>query len=251
LRHLIGLRLQVDRGWTVDEAPLAQELGRLATDRWLQAADAAAGWRLVELPAEAGSAYLRQLTGTSLERLPWRAQLSLQPVSRQHTGWSAWNPLLSAPAPAARLLLSVYAPGQSGVWLEASAEVVMAYETRSWGQPRLTAAARSVLADVVQGWAQALSSKLACEPVRPDVTHVRGQEVHINVGALSGVRAGDEWLIAQRQRFPRQLLDPGVAAQTVLARVEQVSAHQARLQVVAGPAASVQANWQAWPTESP
>jgi hypothetical protein len=64
------------------------------------------------------------------------------------------------------------------------------------------------------------------------------------------VQAGDEWLVSDRRRWPARVLESDAPLALVLARVEQVSAHQAQLRVLAGPSAAVKPQWQAWPMQS-
>lgn len=261
LRHLLGLRVELARGWPVDDAALVGDLAQGLLSQWLQASQASTGWRMLEQgPPQAGSAYDRVLTGSGHELLvPWKASVSISPVITNGLYGAvamipsalAWVGLQPPRATPVRLQLTVQAPGQKATFMQTHAELVLQAEPQRLGPYRLTAASQAALRNLVQGWARTLSARLACEPLHPEVLHVQGQNLQINVGALAGVQTGDEWLLADRQRFPGQLLEPGVTSQTVLARVQQVSALQASLQVVAGPASSVQARWQAWPAESP
>ena len=82
------------------------------------------------------------------------------------------------------------------------------------------------------------------------VTAVNGQQIEINAGTLSGVRKGDEWLIANPAQFPAQLMSREGAPQTLLAMVQSVSPHASKLMVVAGPVQAAQTNWRAWPTDT-
>ena len=91
-----------------------------------------------------------------------------------------------------------------------------------------------------------MGARLACESVKPEVTQARGADLRINAGTLAGVRAGDEWVLADQRRFPHQILEAGVGAQVVLARVQRVYTHHAQLQVLAGPADQVRTQWRAW-----
>jgi hypothetical protein len=70
----------------------------------------------------------------------------------------------------------------------------------------------------------------------------------MNAGVLSGVRKGDEWLLANPSHFPVELLGKEGAPQTLLAKVQAVTPHTAQLIVLAGPVQAVQADWRAWPT---
>jgi hypothetical protein len=82
------------------------------------------------------------------------------------------------------------------------------------------------------------------------VTAVNGQQVENNAGSLSGVRKGDEWLVANPARFPAELMSKEGAPQTLLATVQSVLPHSSKLLLLAGPAQAVQANWRAWPTDT-
>jgi hypothetical protein len=82
------------------------------------------------------------------------------------------------------------------------------------------------------------------------VTAALGQQLEINAGALSGVRKGDEWLVANPARFPAELLSREGAPQTLLASVQSVTPYNSQLVVLAGPAQAVQPNWRAWPTDT-
>jgi hypothetical protein len=73
--------------------------------------------------------------------------------------------------------------------------------------------------------------------------------VQINAGALAGVRAGDEWLLADPKTFPSQVVGPSSKA-LLLAKVVAVTPHHAQLAVMAGPLDAVQTDWRAWPAES-
>ncbi|MEI7537750.1 MAG: hypothetical protein WCJ76_11080, partial [Comamonadaceae bacterium] len=61
---------------------------------------------------------------------------------------------------------------------------------------------------------------------------------------------GDEWLLADGKNYMRQILEPGVVAQSVLAKVQSVGEHHAHLQLIAGPQSAVQRSWRAWSTET-
>jgi hypothetical protein len=90
---------------------------------------------------------------------------------------------------------------------------------------------------------------LQCQPISPQVTSTSTQVIEINAGELAGVKKGDEWLVANPDRFPTELLSKEGAPQTLLAKVQSVSAYNAQLLVLAGPAHAVQSNWRAWPAD--
>jgi hypothetical protein len=82
------------------------------------------------------------------------------------------------------------------------------------------------------------------------VTAVFPQQLQINAGTFTGVRKGDEWLVASPAQFPSGLLGKEGAPQTLLAKVQSVTPYNAQLVVLAGPAQAVQPEWRAWSTET-
>jgi hypothetical protein len=256
------LNTVVDGGWSVDEAPLAQALAQLSSASWLQAGSHSAVWRMVPQEALPASGYARALLGTSVDQLPWRAVLSVRPArtlapnpsATPATAARAWGlplPWADSPPVVARLQFSLLARGQSQPAFEVSGEIALPRGTLDWQAPQLSPAARAQSAALAQQWTQRLTQQLLCEAVRPEVVHTQGTELRINAGALAGVRAGDEWLLADPRRFPHQVLESGVAAQTVLARVQRVHADHAQLQILAGQGNQVRAGWRAWAAEGP
>jgi cell shape-determining protein MreC len=123
-------------------------------------------------------------------------------------------------------------------------------DSEAWKQPKLKPESYLALSEQFQAWKSELSQLVACEPVTPMVTEVKSDTIVINAGSESGIRKGDEWLLADPRKFPSQLMDKNGASQTLLAQVENVSPYQAELTILAGPAQSVQKNWRAWPTET-
>ncbi len=255
LRHLVGLRMSVEGGWSVDQAPSAHALVQLTAALLKQVGGASAGWGMLETSVPARSGYERALVGTSDNQLPWQAFLTvrpaapLPPIEKPALSWLKSS--LPEPPIMALMNFSLVARGHHQPVFEASAEIEMPRHTQAWGRPKLEASVREQAADLIQPWTQALAQQFSCAPVRPEVTAVSGAQLSINAGALAGVRTGDEWLLADPQRFPQQLLAPGVAATSVLARVGQVYPLHAQLQIVAGPAQLVRTDWQAWRADSP
>ena len=255
LRHLMGLRMTVEGGWSVDEAPLAQALGQLTANLLQQSGGVASGWGVLPRLAPAGSGYERVLLGTSADQLPWQAYLVVKPAPPlPATGAASYLsvlPIWPDRPVMARLHFSLVARGQSRPAFEGSFQLEVPRLAQSWGRPQLEASVRAQATSLIQPWLQALTAQFACQAVRPEVTVVRGLELSINAGTLAGVRTGDEWLLADPQRFPQQILASGVAAAAVLARVGQVFQHHAQLQIVAGPTDLVRTDWRAWRTDSP
>jgi hypothetical protein len=210
---------------------------------------------LLDLPAASAqpavssqAMYERLLTGgpATSPALAWRLQLDMEQVPTAapmvYLPWSA----VSAQV---RLALSLYPPRESRPVWQQKVEMPLQAQERALSAPRLRPASREQLQALVLGWGQALTERLACEPVQVQVLHSQADRLQIDQGSLAGVRAGDEWLVSDRRRWPGRMLEPEASQALVLARVEQVSDTRAQLQVLAGPAGAVRPNWQAWPMD--
>ena len=255
LRNLVGLRMTVEGAWSVDHAPLAQALGQLTASLLQQVGSGSTGWGMLERSAPARTSYERLLVSTTADQLPWQAFLTVRPAPALPATGAAHVlsvlPIWPDRPIMARLNFSLVARGQVKPAYEASAQLEMPRQVPAWGRPQLEASVREQAFALIQPWTQALAQQFSCDAVRPDVIAVRGSELSINAGALAGVRPGDEWLLADPQRFPQQILSSGVAANAVLARVGQVYPLHAQLQIVAGPIDQVRTDWRAWRADAP
>lgn len=253
LRHVLGLEVHLRGRWSVDDEHLQREAVQLMGAAWRGAADGR--WQLIDVAAaqtqaSSASAYERLLTGAGAASaaLNWRLLLSLETVpavpARNWLPWPTTEPTWM------RLTLTLQSARESKPALQRTVDLPLLAQERSWAPPRLQAVSRSQLQTLVQDWSKAIGERLACEPVGVQVLHAAGEQVHIDQGSLAGVQAGDEWLVSDRRRWPARVLESDAPLALVLARVEQVSAHQAQLRVLAGPSASVKPQWQAWPMQS-
>jgi hypothetical protein len=255
LRHLIALQISVSGQWSQQDAALANALGQFGRDQVLQAGASASAWRMLQQSSEQSSAYEQILTGAGEQNLPWRAVVSVSPAPAEARTaapqpdlktWWRENSFWGETPTLMRFHFSVTAQGGGKPFFAASANISMPSQSGAYGANLLPVQAREQVARHVLQWTQEMGTRLACESVKPEVTQARGADLRINAGALAGVRAGDEWVLADQRRFPHQILEPGVGAQAVLARVQRVYAHHAQLQVLAGPADQVRTQWRAW-----
>ena len=120
----------------------------------------------------------------------------------------------------------------------------------AWSAPRLTQASLNLVQQQLQTWRADAEQWLSCHAINPAVTAVNAQQLQINAGALAGVRKGDELLVANPARFPKELMSKEGAPQTLLAHVQSVTPYNSQLVVLAGPVQAVQADWRAWPTDT-
>lgn len=254
MNHLVSLDVQIDANAS---ALVLQTLLPHIQAQWVQTnvqTGKANAWRAVNnLPAasmaNSMTAYERALIGNRPDTLPWQAVLKVKTESVKASSLEAY---LGAQNPASLLTLDFQLVGTDGqaVQFEDSATLNLAFERSSWAAPKMNAVSVTAIQDQLQAWRGAAEDWLNCQQINPVVTAAMGQQIEINAGALSGVRKGDEWLLANPARFPAELMSREGAPQTLLASVQSVTPYGSQLVVLAGPAQAVQANWRAWPTET-
>ncbi len=245
LQHLVALQWSLPAAWGPDDLPLLESARTLLTSYWQQVASDSKVWRLIEPDYNSAepsrSAYKNALLGSGADHIPWRLKLTLQSAPQaQRT---------DAQPISVRLTASLSAQHQAQPILQTSIVLTLQGERGNWGAPRLDAGTQYLVREQLDRWAQTLQQNLACQAVLPQVTRNSDADIRINAGSLAGVRQGDEWLLLDDRQFPGKLLEAGVAAQSVLARVKLVAQHQAQLELLAGPAGSVQTRWRAMSAE--
>ena len=253
LRHVVKFALEMPG----DTHPLvAQNLPSLLQEQWLspQAQPRTQAWRFVPdlsrpLLAREASAYERLLLSTLPPDMPWQATLKVTARPALSSGLSWFGP--STPREIdLSMTLTLSPTDRHRAAQQVQANLSLEIDLPEWRRPTLTASSQQALASQLQAWHQTLNQWLMCEVVQPAVTAAQQQQLIINAGALAGVQRGDEWLIADPARFPQHLVAKDGAPQTLLARVDAVSPHEAMLTVLAGPTQAVQPNWRAWPTQT-
>ncbi len=254
LRHVLGLTTVFEAGTS---AAIQKQVRQQITAQWLSASDGA--WRMVELnvvtpvlsTGALTSSYEQALTRGSTQQLPWAATLR---VSAKTQELKTWEKIAGRSAHHAEITLELAvsgaqdASGQSKQF-QASQSLNLPLKNTDWASTSLDDAGAAQLQQVGRLWGDRLGQWIGCDPLQPQVTQRRANQVQINAGGLAGVRPGDEWLLADPKAFPSQVVGPSSAA-LLLAKVVEVTPHHAQLAVLAGPADAVQTHWRAWPAES-
>ena len=195
------------------------------------------------------TAYERALTSNKPEQMPWHARLAMKTEMLPAPGLAGYNGM-KGPGMAVSLLLQVTPQeGQKSVFQD-MVTLNLEMELDAWKAPKLNAESYALLTQQFENWKSSLSQLLACEAITPTVTDVKSESIRINAGSESGVRKGDEWLVADPAKFPSQLIGKDGASQMLLAKVDSVSPYHSVLTIVAGPAQAAQAQWRAWPAET-
>ncbi len=195
------------------------------------------------------TAYERVLTSNKPEQMPWHASFAMKTEMQPAPGLAGLNGA-KGPGMTVNLLLQVSPKeGQKSVFQE-MVTLNLELEIDAWKAPKLRAESYALLTQQFEQWKSSLTQLVACEAITPTVTEVKAESVRINAGSESGVRKGDEWLVADPAKFPSQLVGKEGASQMLLAKVDSVSPYHSVLTIVAGPAQLAQAQWRAWPTET-
>ena len=254
MSHLVSLELDIDS--SANAVILNSLLPQLQL-HWVQTSapvGQVSAWKAVNnLPAASMSnhmtAYERALIGNRPNALPWQGSLKIRTEALASTGFEGLMGLKGS-----HFLLNLDfkimgAEGQSEMF-EENVSLTIEMDRPAWSAPRPTAASLEAVQEQLQSIRGAAEQWLSCHAITPAVTAVNLQQVQINAGSMSGVKKGDEWLIANPAHFPAALVSKDGAPQTLLARVQAVTPFNSQLLVLAGPVQSVQADWRAWPTET-
>jgi hypothetical protein len=270
LRHLIGLELVVGERWPAQDAPMAHALAETIHTAWLQAEPQArpANWRMLAdddgvikmAHHPSRSVYEKALLDSGNPPLPWLASIQVLPAPPLAAPQSRifLQPLIGPPiaVPKTRISLSLSHKSMTGRRssrdpLFLTADLPLLREPSQWGAPQFSREGRAQVQALLARWSLAVSEYLACDAAQPEVLSAANGTLRLSAGALAGVQPGEEWLLADPATFPERLLAPGIAQQLVLAKVGQVHALHAELQLLAGPARPVQPGWRAWRAELP
>ena len=253
MNHLVSLDLDIPRG---TNPMVLQALLPLVQSQWAMNTapqGKAQTWLAVNnLPPASLSnqmtSYERALVGNRPAKLPWTGVLK---ITTEVVPENSFEIPFGANSNAIALNLDFQIRGTEGqlAKMEERVRLVMDIERPQWSAARLSSTSLALLQNQINDWRDQATQLLNCQPIVPVVTAVAGQQLQINAGALTGVRKGDELLVANPARFPAEIAGKQGAPQTVLASVQSVSAYTAQLVVAAGPAQTVQPQWRAWPTE--
>ena len=195
------------------------------------------------------TAYERMLTSNKPDQMPWHARFAMKTEMLPAPGLAGLNGA-KGPGMVVNLLLQVSPrEGQKNVFQE-MITLNLELEVDKWKAPKLSADSYALLTQQFEQWKSSLSQLVACEAITPTVTEVKPESIRINAGIESGVRKGDEWLVADPAKFPSQLVGKDGASQMLLATVDSVSPYHSVLTIVAGSAQSAQVQWRAWPAET-
>lgn len=100
---------------------------------------------------------------------------------------------------------------------------------------------------VVETFHRAMDERLSCVPPQFEAQLDQSKTLRINAGHLSGLRLGDVLVIADRQKIPARIMEPGNLEGVTLAEVRSLYAYSAELKTIAGVMPKGSAQWVAVP----
>ena len=253
LRHVMGVDVWVDSS---NPDALSGAVYKLMDEHLTSSypQGVAQNWRMTVNDTQPSMAntmtsYERMLTSNKPEQMPWHARFAMKTEMLPAPGLEGLNGA-KGPGMAVNLLLQVSPrEGQKGVFQE-MVTLNLELEVDKWKAAKLSAESHALLAQQFEQWKSSIGQLVACEGITPTVTEVKPEFIRINAGSESGVRKGDEWLVADPAKFPSQLVGQDGASKMLLAKVDSVSPYSSVLTIVAGSAQSAEVQWRAWPTET-
>jgi hypothetical protein len=272
LQHLLGLQWNVSGRFSAEEHNMLEEL----RGHWLKQLSAtgstASLWSIAAKPRSEGrSSYEQALLGAGVDELPWLLELTVVAVPRSqeaNTGWTNASdrlPMLAEESARAssrvnwafntpsmvrvEVQMRLIARNQAKPVLALTTPMTLIAQDSNWGITQLSNSSRAQALELAQNDALELYKTMVCQTVVGEVTQALGKQFRINLGAASGVRVGDTWVLADANKLPQRALETANAEQTVMAKVQYVTEHYAQLTPTAGPAQNVQRRWAAWSAE--
>ena len=272
LQHLLGLQWNVSGRFSAEEQNMLEEF----RGHWLKQLNSTGAstslWSITPRPRSDGrSAYEQALLGAGLDQLPWLLDLTVVALPRSEESNAGWthasdrSPMLTEESSRAaprinwafnmpamvrvELQMRLIARNQAKPVLALSTPMTLIAQDGNWGITQLSNSSRAQALQMAENNALEMYKTMVCQTVVGEVTQALGKQFRINLGAASGVRVGDTWVLADASKLPQRTLEPGNVGQTVMARVQHVTEHYAQLTPTAGPAQNVQIRWAAWSAE--
>lgn len=204
--------------------------------QWLRQHSAhSALWRVVE-PYQPTTRYEQALVGRGEQYIPWRLTLRIEP------GQDAYGT-----STAVILRWDVSRLHDRVLLLQQQQSLNIESPEISGLPQRLSSSMQEQLQQILQSFEQALESKLACIAPQFEVLTASPSQLRIAGGETSGLRVGDQLIVADRHKLPSRTLEPKALDQVALAEVQSVSGYYAELKQIAGPKLVGAAQWVAVP----
>ena len=237
IRHVMRVSLDLASSIAPEHHYLAQKIGFAARQHALQASSQTQHWRLMT-DAAYKRTYERLIYGQGEESVQWSLQLKVLPARVN---------LNTGDHPAFILAWQVQAGPNKPVWFGAQNLLFGVTIPKSYGTPKLDVDTLSSIEMTVNNMVKELDRQLACDPQSFAVEKNEDGQLVLHAGKTSGLRVGDQIVLADARLLPGRAIESGALDAAVLAEVKSVSDYQAEIRQVAGKKQTFQGGWVAWP----
>jgi hypothetical protein len=237
IRHVMRVSLDLASSIAPEHHYIAQKIGFAARQHALQASAQTQHWRLMTDVAYK-RAYERLIYGQGEEAVQWSLQLTVLPA-RAH--------LNTNEHPAFILAWQVQSGPNKPVWFGAQNLLFGVTIPSSYGTPKLDVDTLTSIEMTVNNMAKELDRQLACDPQSFAVEKNEDGHLVLQAGRTSGLRVGDQIVLADARLLPGRAIESGALDAAVLAEVKSVSDYQSEIRQVAGKKQTFQGGWVAWP----
>jgi hypothetical protein len=237
IRHVMRVNLDLASSISPAHHYIAQKIGFAARQQALQASAQTQHWRLMTDAAHKRT-YDRIIYGQGEETVQWSLQLTVLPARVN---------LNTTEHPAFILAWQVQAGPNKPVWFTAQNLLFGVSIPSSYGTPKLDVDTLASIEMTVNNMVKELDRQLACDPQSFVVEKNEDGQLLIHAGRTSGLRVGDQIVLADGRLLPGRTIESGALDAAVLAEVKSVSDYQAEIRQVAGKKQALQGGWVAWP----
>jgi len=237
IRHVMRVSLDLASSISPANHYVAQKIGFAARQHAIHAAEQTQHWRLMTDTAYKRT-YERLIYGLGEEAVQWSLQLSILPARVN---------LNTNDHPAFILAWQVQAGPNKPVWFGAQNLLFGVTIPQSYGTPKLDVDTLASIEMTVNNMVKELDRQLACDPQSFAVEKNEDGQLVLQAGRTSGLRVGDQIVLADARLLPGRAIESGALDAAVLAEVKSVSDYQSEIRQVAGKKQTFQGGWVAWP----
>ena len=237
IRHVMRVSLDLASSIAPEHHYLAQKIGFAARQQALLASAQTQHWRLMT-DAAYKRTYERLIYGQGEESVQWSLQLTVLPARVN---------LNTGDNPAFILAWQVQPGPNKPVWFGAQNLLFGVTIPSAYGTPKLDVDTLTSIEMTVNNMVKELDRQLACDPQSFAVEKNEDGQFVLQAGRTSGLRVGDQIVLADARVLPGRAIESGALDAAVLAEVKSVTDYQAEIRQVAGKKQTFQGGWVAWP----
>jgi len=224
IRHVMRVSLDLASSIAPEHHYIAQKIGLVARQQAIQASAQSQHWRLMTDVADK-RAYERFTYGKGEESVQWALRLSILPARVN---------LNTSQHPAFIMAWQLQAGPNQPVWFGAQNLLFAVTIPSTYGTPKLDVDTLSSIEMTVNNMVKALDRQLGCDPQSFVVEKNEDGQLTLRAGRASGLRVGDQIVLADAVLLPGRAIESGALDAVVLAEVKSVSDYQSEIRLIAG-----------------